>query len=371
MTSRERLLAAIHNEKPDRLPVQVHGWMAYYLKRYLGGIDQWQAYERFGMDTVIYTGPRETYSDTDRASWNDVSGPVTTDSDGVRHWKSVIHTPGGDLTMERASNDITTWETEHLIKSERDFELFEKYAPVPTADWTPAREAKDRLGDRGIVRTGAHGYGQGSPWQDLCVLMGTVPAIMCALDDPERAHHMLDVILQKRLRRLEKANENPCDIIECGGGAGSDTVISPKLHAEFCLPYDRKQHDAIHAKDPHIRIVYHLCGGLMHMLDHVVANGADGLETMTPPSMGGNANIAEADQRIGNRLFFIGGFDQQAGFEKGTPEDARKQVFELFRQKPHGGYICCPSDHFFHGDPANIQAFVDAAKECVYEANSR
>jgi len=29
MDSRERLLTAIHNHKPDRLPCQVHSWMQY------------------------------------------------------------------------------------------------------------------------------------------------------------------------------------------------------------------------------------------------------------------------------------------------------------------------------------------------------
>jgi uroporphyrinogen decarboxylase len=367
MTPRERLLTAIHNGKPDRLPVQVHGWMGYYLNRYLDGADQWQAYERFGMDMVIYTGPHAQPTDRERAKWVAEQGPKTTGSDGVTSWRTVIHTPEGDLTSAHSSNEITTWETEHLVKSERDFALFEKYCPAPRNSWEGSRTAKERLGDRGIVRCGASGYGQGSPWQDLCVLMGTVPAIMAALDEPERVHHMVEVILRKRLETLEKSEPNPCDIIECGGGAGSDTVISPALHAEFCLPYDRRQHAAIIEKDPHIRVVYHLCGGLMHMLDHVVENGAHGLETMTPPSMGGNADIAEANRLVGDRLFFIGGYDQQSGFEKGTPEDARRQVFDLFRQRPNGGYICCPSDHFFHGDPANIQAFADAAKECVYD----
>ncbi len=366
MTPRERLLTAIHNGKPDRLPVQVHGWMDYYLNKYLDGLDQWQAYERFGMDMVIYTGANAEYSDDQKANWIGERGPTTTDSDGVRSWSTVLHTPDGDLTQAHASNEITTWETDHLVKSERDFELFEKYAPAPRNDYSPALQTKERLGDRGIARTGASGYGQGSPWQDLCILMGTVPAIMTAQDDPARVHHMLEAILAKRLETLEKSGPNPCDIIETGGGAGSDTVISPTMHKEFCLPYDRRQHDAIHAKDPHIRIVYHLCGGLAHMLDHVVENGANGLETMTPPSMGGNSDIAEPNRLVGDRLFFIGGFDQQAGFERGTPENAREQVFELFRQRPNGGYICCPSDHFFHGDPACLQAFADAAKECVY-----
>ena len=38
-------------------------------------------------------------------------------------------------------------------------------------------------------------------------------------------------------------------------------MISPKLHREFCLPYDRAQHDALHAVG--LPAVYHTCGGMM------------------------------------------------------------------------------------------------------------
>jgi len=53
MTSRERLLTALNNGRPDHLPCQVHGWMDYYLRHDLGGMDWWQAYERFGMNYAI------------------------------------------------------------------------------------------------------------------------------------------------------------------------------------------------------------------------------------------------------------------------------------------------------------------------------
>jgi len=105
----------------------------------------------------------------------------------------------------------------------------------------------------------------------------------------------------------------------------------------------------------------------MPMLDLVVRSGVDGFETMTPPDMGGDCNLREASRLVGDKLFFIGGFDQNKGFENGTPEVARKLVFECFEAtKDHAGYICCPSDHFFHGAPENIEAFVAAVKECVY-----
>ena len=58
MTGRERFLTALHNGKPDRLPCQVHSWMDYYRNTYLGGCDQFAAYEYFGMDPVIYLNPK-------------------------------------------------------------------------------------------------------------------------------------------------------------------------------------------------------------------------------------------------------------------------------------------------------------------------
>ena len=58
MTSRERMLTALSNGRPDRLPCQVHGWIQYYLDHYLGGMDWYQAYARFGMDYAIYVSPR-------------------------------------------------------------------------------------------------------------------------------------------------------------------------------------------------------------------------------------------------------------------------------------------------------------------------
>ena len=47
-------------------------------------------------------------------------------------------------------------------------------------------------------------------------------------------------------------------------------------------------------------------------------------------------------------------------------EAVREQVWALHAACPQGGYICSPSDHFFFGDPRNLQAFVDATRACTY-----
>jgi uroporphyrinogen decarboxylase len=365
MTGRERLLTAIHNGKPDRLPCQVHCWMKYYLDTYLNGIDQYAAYDFFGMDPVIYTGPVYTYQQKDLANWIVDYREDAPDKKGNTHWQQRITTPSGVLTEKGICNKYTQWTTEYLIKEERDFEIWNRYLPVPEGcDWSPVRKAKERIGDRGIVRGGYFDFGQGSPWQSFCTLRDTETAIYDCVDSPDWVHFVLTAMLQKKISVIERCGKCELDIVETGGGAGSGTVISPSLHREFCLPYDKKQHEALHAADANV--VYHLCGGVMPMLDLVAENGTDGLETMTPPEMGGDCNLFEASSRVGSKLFFIGGFDQNGGFENGNPQLVREMVFSLHRACPDGGYICSPSDHFFFGDPSNIRAFAEAAKECTY-----
>lgn len=366
MTSRERMLTALNNGRPDSLPCQVHGWMGYYLKNHLGGIDQWEAFEKFGMDYAIYVSPDYIYDEKSRANWRKERKELGIDADGNHCFEETIITPKGNLHYARASNDITGWTTEYLIKNIEDFEIWNEFYPIPVGiDFTNIRFAKERLGDRGIIRSHPFSPGQGSPWQSFCTLFDTENAIFLGMDEPQKLHHILEAIVRKTLTVTEMWEGSPADMVEVGGGAGSSTVISPDFYREFGLPYDKRQNDLFH--DAGLKVVNHFCGGLMPMLELVVESGADGLETMTPPSMGGDCNLKEASRRVGDKLFFIGGFDQNTGFERGTPESARRQVFECFEAtKDHAGYICCPSDHFFHGNPENIQAFVDACRECRY-----
>lgn len=365
MDGRTRLLTALANEKPDRLPCQVHSWMQHYLDAFLGGIDQYQAYDRFGMDPVIYTEPYFKWGKQDLRQWRVEEKPLGTDSGGVRHWRRIITTPKGILEERLGTNSMTTWVEEHLIKTEDDYHLWRDYAPVPIGvDWTPVMEARNRIGSRGIVRGTYFHFGQVGPWQAFMMLVGTTEAIYWAMDDPGFVHEVLASILDKTLRAMEAGGKIQFDLVETGGGGGSSTVISPNMHKEFCLPYDQRLHAALHQLGA--RVVYHLCGGIMPLLETVAKNGANALETMTPPGMGGDCDLAEANRRIGHRMSFIGGFNQVAGFEQGRSGDVAGMVHELHRSCPGGGYICSPSDHFFSGDPANIQAFCDAVRECSY-----
>jgi hypothetical protein len=318
------------------------------------------------MDPVIYSGPNYIFKEKDLANWDEKYYESAIDAKGVTQWVKTITTPAGVLTTKGAYNKFTPWETEFIIKNEKDFDIWNKYVPIPEkVDWTPVREAKMKIGENGIVRGGFFDFGQGSPWQSFVSLMfGVENGIMATFDNPEWIHYVMKELLEKKLQVIDRAGKIELDLVETGGGAGSSTVISPNLHKEFCLPYDKIQHEALHAAGT--KIVYHLCGGLMPLLEIVAENGTDGLETMTPVDMGGDCDLVQASKRVGEKLFFIGGFDQNAGFEKGNTTNIREQVFKLFSACPEGGYICSPSDHFFFGSPENIKEFVKAARECIY-----
>ena len=88
---------------------------------------------------------------------------------------------------------MTSWDVEPLIKTEDDFKLWNDYYPIPyAADLSAIQAAHDKVGDRGIVRSHPFSPGQGSPWQSFCTLVGTEQAIYMAMDKPDFVHHALD-----------------------------------------------------------------------------------------------------------------------------------------------------------------------------------
>jgi uroporphyrinogen decarboxylase len=154
-------------------------------------------------------------------------------------------------------------------------------------------------------------------------------------------------------------------VLELGGGDGCASVISPRMFDQFVAPYDSALITAAHKAGQ--RIVYHLCGRLMPMLDSVLAMGPDAVETFAPPGMGGDANLTRAKEKAAGRACMIGGFDQFHFFTKCSPEDTRAEVRRCFREAgAGGGYILSPSDHFFEAELPLLEAFGAEAAACVY-----
>jgi hypothetical protein len=348
--------------------------MDYFLSKYLGAIDQYQAYERFGLDMVIYDVRYKNGVEggmfwsnkplMQTAKWRVERKDLPRTSNGIAY-KLHIHTPDGTLSMGLQTNSITTWVTEYLIKEKDDIRLIDYYMPYPSIDTVALNHVADGIGDRGVLRTHVFGYGQPGCWQDACCLHGTTNMILAAMDDPAWVHEFLQILKRKKLEWVSGLSGAKIDILELGGGDASDTVISPTLFEQFVLPYDRPIVDALHSL--RLKCVYHTCGGMMRILDQIKALGADGSETLTPKGMGGNADLSVIKEKLGKKMFLIGGFDQFHGFVNCDVQKTKEMVYECFRTAGQGGgYLLCPSDHFFDANVVNLMAYSEAARECVY-----
>jgi uroporphyrinogen-III decarboxylase len=385
MTPRERLLTALAGGTPDRLPVTTHHVMPYFLETYLDGISAQEFFRRYSLDAVLWTVPHRAAPD--RGEYADPlqgeigfleSQRVSTDAWRIeceampgheyRTTRCRFITPRGILTTILQSNQHTTWVVERLIKRRQDIDLIGEYVTAPKCDVEAVNEAASAFGYRGIVR--GHipcfdVFGQPGCWQDAACLVGTEELILAAYDDPAWVHELLGILQRRKKTYVHSLVGASYDLLELGGGSASSTVISPTLFDQFVAPYDRELIQLAHEAGQ--RIVYHTCGGMMPLLEQIADMGPDAMETFTPPGMGGDTDLREAKRRIGDRVCMIGGFDQYHYLIGCTPDETRAAVRRCFDEAgSSGGYILCPSDHFFDADPALIEAFADEAKRCTY-----
>lgn len=287
MNSKERMMLALQKEKPDHVPVTIHQWQKYHLDIYMGGIDPLSAFKSVGMDASIqyfeamgqFWIPDAEKFIVQTPDWREeieVIDPTPTNK--LLH--HTITTPEGKLTYKTGGDLTTTWITEYLIKKHDDIDLVEKYMPVSKLDKQKVAQEYDAVGDAGILRGFVWGD-QAGCWQHACCLMEAEKLMMEAFDNPDWVHRLLKILRDKKLRFIDESLDGArFDLIETGGGAASDTLISPTLHREFCLPYDRELHQALH--DVGHRVTYHTCGGMMHILDLIAQDGTDASETLSP-----------------------------------------------------------------------------------------
>lgn len=385
MTSKERLLTAIRGGTPDRLPVTTHHVMPYFLEKYLDNISAQEFFDSFGLDAILWTVPhkpgagggeytdplqgepgflesRRVASDTWRIYPEDVS------ESGRKLTRYRFVTPGGSLTTVLEDAGYTTWVVEPLIKQKQDIDVIGSYATAPRCDVAAVNRAAEEFGERGLIR--GHiccfdVFGQPGCWQDAACLVGPQALIMAAHDDPKWVHELLRILQRRKRTFIESLAGARYDILELGGGDASASVISPRMFDEFVAPYDRELIACAHGSGQ--RIVYHLCGRIMPMLERAAGMEPDAIETFTPAGMGGDADLARARALLGGKVAMIGGFDQFHFFTGCDEECTREEVRRCFREAGQGGgYILSPSDHFFDANPALVRAFAGEAARCTY-----
>lgn len=355
MNQAERLLAALQREPIDRVPIAPIFNMPY-LRRYGSDHDfvtsQIKACASEDFDPMILLKLDAEPGGWPNARqywllhyWPGASCPTWNIRKEILHQGGdnecmayTIETPAGELHTVIEYDNYTHWiqEDNYLIKEEADISLL-SYRPDPAS--LPLIHILDdqlaRIGDGGLGYLYVPGV-----WHQACDLRGSTQLMYDVFDRPgwvRRLFGMLREYIVALVQQMAQSQLRILMINESYAGLG----LSPSIFRSFILKDDRSIVQAIH--EAGLPTVFHICGQSRALLELMADTGADGLETLTPPTAGGDVDLGEAKQRVGNRVCLRGGFDQHV-LAKGDEAEIMSSVRRCLDQAAEGGgYILSPS----------------------------
>jgi uroporphyrinogen decarboxylase len=370
MTSRERILATIRHEEPDRVPIspRVSVWVTSVygdatLARQMQVFPHMDFMHIIGEPVANYVyGTQEEYD------LPDVEVDLSRRDEGDCYiLERTFHTPAGDISdvtrVPPAGREYgvspNPVRIEHLVKSSDDLPALQYILPPIPETSTAHRPAEEVLGDRGVVmvciRSAVdHNAGDARGMENLMMDYHTDRALFDAI---------LDIFHQRSLAKAKACLEGGVEFIFGSHYYNSlSSGWSPAIFEEVFVPQIREHVELAHSYDA--LYDYYDDGVLMDSMELIASTGIDVLETCTPPPVG-DFDLAEAKRTIGDEVTLKGYVDLLYVLKHGTPDLVEETVREAMEiAKPGGGFIIGSSDSFREGTPAeNLEAYWRACVE--------
>ncbi len=176
-----------------------------------------------------------------------------------------------------------------------------------------------------------------SPFTYFMELFGYESALLALVADPGKAHAILDRLSAAAVAWAVAQARHGVDAVLISSAFAGGSFISPKMYRAFVLPYERRVTVAVKAEG--VPVYTHTCGKIGDRLEWMAETGTQGIDTLDPPPLG-NIELAQAKQRIGDRLFIKGNLDSVALLNCATPAQVIAQAAACLRAgAPGGGYI--------------------------------
>ena len=140
------------------------------------------------------------------------------------------------------------------------------------------------------------------------------------------------------------------------------TMVSAAMYEKFFKPRQKKVFDAM--VDSGMKVLYHSCGSITSLLDDLIDMGVDAINPVQVSAKGMD-DTANLKKQWGKHLTFWGGIDTHEVLPRGTTEDVRQEVLRrLDDLAEDGGYVLA-SVHDIQPEvtPENVKAMFDAADE--------
>lgn len=379
MTPRERVLAVLAHERPDRVPIFIgadlttgilkHAYLN--LKAYLGLAPKVERYlydwPELGAPLIEDVVLEHLHSDV--RGVHDRFPAATYHHNRTRPPGTPYWDDWGVGQTEIAPDFY--YPSIHPLAQAHTLEEITNYPCWPDMD-DPTRYA--HIAQQAATLANENRYAiVAAPWliapfERACQLQGMETFLIHLIENPDFAQALLEKIKTLCLTHLGhflKALGDHVDILILGDdlGAQNGPLISPRLYRRILKPIHAEIIAFAKANSP-AKILFHSDGDVSAFLDDFVEIGVDILNPIQT-SAGQMGNLSEIKRRYGKKLIFCGGIDTQGVLSAGTPEDVRqevKRVIEILGED--GGYFLA-AVHSITNEvpPQNILAMVKAALE--------
>ena len=155
------------------------------------------------------------------------------------------------------------------------------------------------------------------------------------------------------------------DIIKIGDDLGTQKslMISPKMYREILKPI-HADYIAFIKERTDAKVFFHTDGDVFDLIEDFIEVGVDILNPIQT-SAGKMSNLKELKKRFGKKIVLCGGIDTHRILPTGTPQEVRQEVRRVIDiLAPGGGYMVSSVHTIMDDVPAeNILAMVDAVQE--------
>jgi len=343
MTPRERWLAVLNHEVPDRVPMDywATGEATARLLEHVGCANLDEALARLHVDRPVSVGPRYAGPPI----------PPGQDVHGCRY---------RNVDYEGGTYRECVW---HPLAEFESVEQIEASYTWPSVDWYDFSVIPGQVEgneDRPIRGGGSE------PFLTYKNLRGQEQAFMDLVLNPEIVHYCLDKLFDfcyESTRRIYEQIPGKVMITYVAEDMGSqEGLMMSKAHIhEFLLPRMKRMMDLAHEAGAYV--FHHSDGAVMEIIPDMIEAGIDVLNPIQWRCKGMDRQVLK--DRFGDRLVFHGAMDNQQTLAFGTVEEVRREVADNLRiLGDGGGYILAPCHNIQAvSPPENIVAMYETAYE--------
>lgn len=377
MTSKERVLAVINHEIPDRVPIVVGVSNATGIKmETYKGIKELEGIS--APDEHIYDWPELGTAKIDEKTmqrlYSDVRGVLDLEPETIRkrNKKREPHSPCID-SWGSGQKEIKPGEWFpgiHPLADTNSIEDLEKY-PWPDMN-DPTRVAHVKAEAQKLADENQYAI-LATPWllfpfERAFGMQGMDKFLLNLALYPDFAKALLEknAELCKTLMGhfLEEIGDN-IDIIKIGDDLGTQDslLISPQMYRDVLKPI-HADFIAFIKERTSAKVFFHTDGDVFPLIDDFIEIGIDILNPIQT-SAGKMSNLVELKKRAGKNLVLCGAIDTHRVLPSGTPEEIRNEVKNVIAQLGPGGGYMVGAVHTIMNDvpPENVLAMVDAVQE--------